>query len=156
MSPYQLVYGIEAVFPLSLGVPVMKLLQETQEEPNDVQRRINQMIHLMQSREEVYNRTQVIQENIKKIYDKRTKEDNFELGDLVLRWDSRNEDKGKHGKFDSLWKGPYTIQAFRGNNAFLLANSDGSDLPGGPINGRMLKHYLPPHCYNPIIYRINC
>jgi hypothetical protein len=144
MSPYQLVYGIEAIFPLSLGVLVMKLLQETQEEPNDVQRRINQMIHLMQSREEVYNRTQVIQENIKKIYDKRTKEDNFELGDLVLRWDSRNEDKGKHGKFDSLWKGPYTIQAFRGNNAFLLANRDGSDLPGGPINGRMLKHYLPP------------
>jgi hypothetical protein len=78
------------------------------------------------------------------IYDKRTKEDNFELGDLVLRWDSRNEDKGKHGKFDSLWKGPYAIQAFRGNNAFLLANSDGSDLLGGPINGRMLKHYLPP------------
>jgi hypothetical protein len=102
------------------------------------------MIHLMQSREEVYNRTQVIQENIKNIYDKRTKEDNFELGDLVLRWDSRNEDKGKHGKFDSLWKGPYTIQDFRGNNAFILANSDGSDLSGGPINGRMLKHYLPP------------
>jgi hypothetical protein len=121
MSPYQLVYGIEVIFPLSLGFLVMKLLQETQEEPNDVQRRINQMIHLMKSREEVYNRTQVIQENIKKIYDKRTKEDNFELGDLVLRWDSRNEDKGKHGKFDSLWKGPYTIQAFRGNNDFLLA-----------------------------------
>ena len=96
MSPYQLVYGIEAVFPLSLGVSVMKLLQETQEEPNDVQRRINQMTHLMQSREEVYNITQVIQENIKKIYDKRTKEDNFELGDLVLRWDSKNEDKGKY------------------------------------------------------------
>ena len=102
------------------------------------------MIHLMQSREEFYNITQVIQENIKNIYDKRTKEDNFELGDLVLRWDSRNQYKGKHGKFDSLWKGHYTIQAFRGNNAFLLANCDGSDLLGGPINGRMLKHYLPP------------
>ena len=98
----------------------------------------------MQSREEVYNRTQVIQENIKKIYDKKTKEDNFELGDLVLRWDSRNEDKGKHGKFNSLWKGPDNIQSFRGNNSFLLANHDVSDLPGGPINGRMLKHYLPP------------
>jgi hypothetical protein len=66
MSPYQLVYGTEAVFPLSLGVPVMKLLQEAQVEPNDVQRRINQMIHLMQSREEVYNKTQVIQEEHKK------------------------------------------------------------------------------------------
>ena len=76
------------------------------------------MIHLMQSREEVYNKTHVIQENIKKIYDKRTKEDDFELGDLVLKWDSMNEDKGKHRKFDSLWKLPYIIQAFRGNNTF--------------------------------------
>jgi hypothetical protein len=59
MSPYQLVYGTEAVFPTSLGVPVMKILQEMQAEPNDSQRRINQMIHLQQSREEVYNKTQV-------------------------------------------------------------------------------------------------
>jgi hypothetical protein len=88
MSPYQLVYGTEEVFPTSLGVPVMKLLQEMQAEPNDSQRRINQMIHLQQSREEVYNKTQVFQERIKKIFDKRTKEDDFELGDLVLRWDA--------------------------------------------------------------------
>jgi hypothetical protein len=46
MSPYQLVYGTEAVFPTSLGVPAMKILQEMQAEPNDSQRRINQMIHL--------------------------------------------------------------------------------------------------------------
>jgi transposase InsO family protein len=62
MSPYQLVYGTEAVFPTSLGVPVMKLLQEMQAETNDSQRRINQMIHLQQTREEVFNKTQVIQE----------------------------------------------------------------------------------------------
>jgi hypothetical protein len=60
------------------------------------------MIQLQQSREYVFNKTQVIQESIKKIFDKRTKEDDFELGDLVLRWDARNEDKGKHGKFESL------------------------------------------------------
>jgi hypothetical protein len=70
MSPYQLVYGTEAVFPTSLGVPVMKLLQEVQVEPNDSQRRINQMIHLQQTIEEVFNKTQVVQENIKKIFDK--------------------------------------------------------------------------------------
>ena len=102
------------------------------------------MIHLQQSREEVFNKTQVVQERIKNIFDKRTKEDDFELGDLVLRWDARNEDKGNHVKFDSLWKGPYMIQAFRGNNTFFLNNVDGTYFPGGPINGRMLKHYLPP------------
>ena len=45
-SPYELVYGMEVVFHSSLGVPVMKLLQEAQVEPNDIQRRINQTIHL--------------------------------------------------------------------------------------------------------------
>jgi hypothetical protein len=62
----------------------------------------------------------------------------------VLRWDARNEDKGKNGKFDSLWRGPYMIQTFRGNNDFFLNNADGTDLRGGPANGRMLKHYVPP------------
>jgi hypothetical protein len=122
----------------------MKLLQYVQSKPNDSQRRINQMIHLLQSREEVFIKTQVIQENIKKIFDKQTKEDDFELGDLVLRWDAINEDKGKHGKFDSLWRGPYMIQDFRGNNVFLLNNADGTNLLGGPINGKMLKHYVAP------------
>jgi hypothetical protein len=144
MSPYQLVYGTEAVFPTSLGVPVMKLLQYVQAEPNESQRMINQTIYLQHSREEVFNKTQVVQERIKKIFDKRTKEDDFELGDLVLRWDTRNEDKLKHGKFDNLWRGPYMIQAFRGNNAFLLNNADRTDLPGGPVNGRMPKHYVLP------------
>ena len=51
MSPYQLVYGIDAIFPTSLGVPVMKLIQEVQSEDNDMIRRINQTIHLQQTKE---------------------------------------------------------------------------------------------------------
>jgi hypothetical protein len=144
MSPYQLVYGTEAVFPTYLGVVVMKFLQDVQADLNDSQRRINQMIHLQQSREDVFNKTQIIQESIKNIFDKRTNEDDFELGDLVLRWDARNENKGKDGKFDNRRRGPYMIQEFKGNNAFLLNNVDRTDLPGGPVNGRMLKHYVPP------------
>jgi len=41
MSPYELVYGMDVVFQSSLGVPVMKLIQELQVEPNDIQRRID-------------------------------------------------------------------------------------------------------------------
>jgi len=80
---------MEAVFPSSLGVPVMKLLQEAQVEPNDIQRRINQTIHLQQTREEVHQRSQVLQEKLKKIFDKRTKVEDFYIGDKGLKWDSR-------------------------------------------------------------------
>ena len=108
-SPYQIVYGMDAVFPSSLGVPVMKIIQESQVEINDIKRRINQTIYLQQTREEVYEKSQVIHDKIKKFFDKRSKEDEFYIEDQVLKWDSRKEDKGKHGKFDFLWKGPYVI-----------------------------------------------
>ena len=44
MSPYQLVYEADAIFPTSLGVPVMKLIQEVQSEEDDMIRRINQIV----------------------------------------------------------------------------------------------------------------
>ena len=55
-----------------------------------------------------------MQEKIKKIYDRKEKVDKFQLDDVVLKWDVRNEEKGKHRKFKSLWKGPFKIAAYRG------------------------------------------
>ena len=46
MSPFHLLYGTDAIFPNSLGVPVMKLIQYLQTEDNGMIRRINQTIHL--------------------------------------------------------------------------------------------------------------
>ena len=44
-SHFQLVYG-GVVFPPYLGLPEMKFLQDQEEEPNDAQRRINQLIEV--------------------------------------------------------------------------------------------------------------
>ena len=123
---------------------MMKLLQEPQVEPNNIQRRINQTIHLQQTREEVHQRSQVLQEKLKKIFDKRTKPEDFYIGDKVLRWDSRREDNGKHGKFDFLWKGPFIIQALQGYNTYFLKSLNGTVTEKGPVNGRMLKYYFDP------------
>jgi len=51
MSPFELVYVTDTVFPSSLAVPVMRLLQEDGSEEDDIQCRINQMIRLQQTRE---------------------------------------------------------------------------------------------------------
>jgi len=61
----------------------------------------------------------------------------------VLKWNSRNEDKANHGKFDWLLKGPYKIEAFRGNHAFFLKDFTEEALPMGLFNDKLLKHYLP-------------
>ena len=64
------------------------------------------------------------------------------MGDLVLKWDARNEDKGKHGKFDHLWTGPYKVSTYCGDNAYFLKGPDGECIGWGLVNGRFLKRYL--------------
>jgi len=59
----------------------------------------------------------------------------------VLKWDARNEEKGKHDKFENLWKGSYKIAAHWGQNAFLLQELNGKDYPGGSVNSWLLKWY---------------
>eukprot|EP00253_Pinus_taeda_P024997 PITA_24997 len=96
----------------NLGHEIIR--REDGSEEDDIRHRINQMIHLQQTREEVSQNIFQLQEKIKKIYDRKTKAEKFHLEDVVLRWDAQNEEKGKHGKFENLWKGPYKISAYRG------------------------------------------
>ena len=49
------------------------------------------------------------QKRIKIIFDKKEKVDNFQVGDWILKLDTVRKYKGKHGKFDSLWIGPFVI-----------------------------------------------
>eukprot|EP00253_Pinus_taeda_P013582 PITA_13582 len=140
-SPFELVYGVDTVFPTSLAAPVVKLIYEASSEEDPMQRRLNQVVHLQQTREEVFKNTSKLREKIKKIYDKKAKVEKFQVDDVVLKWDARNEEKGKNGKFENLWKGPFKIAAYRGQNVFLLKEMNGEDFPGGPINGRLLKRY---------------
>ena len=51
LSPFQFVYGTDTVFPIQLGIPVIKFFQDSQEEPNDIQRRIFALIELQQERQ---------------------------------------------------------------------------------------------------------
>jgi hypothetical protein len=60
----------------------------------------------------------------------------------VLKWDARNEDKGKHGKFDYFWLGQFRIVSYHGSNSYLLQEINGDLISGGPMNGRFLKHYI--------------
>ena len=74
------------------------------------------------------------QQKMKSVFDKKAKDRPLQPGDLVLKWDVRWEDKGKHGKFDPLWFGPFNIVEERGNNTYMLEKLDG-ELLALPVNG---------------------
>ena len=52
-SPYELVYGRAVVFPIQLALPVARFMQEAQEEPDGMTRRINQLVELEETRGQV-------------------------------------------------------------------------------------------------------
>lgn len=63
----------------------------------------------------------------------------FQIGDLVLKWDKAHEEKGK---FQLMWLGPFQIMEIIGPSTFML-----QDLAGKreslPVNGKILKKYFP-------------
>jgi hypothetical protein len=75
---------------------VEKFFQDYQGEPDDMIRRIHQLVEVQQTREQVMNRAHHYQQKIKQDFDRKVRKEDFQLGDLVLKWDVPKQDKGKH------------------------------------------------------------
>jgi len=67
---------------------------------------------------------------------------NFDVGNLVLKWEKVHEGKGEHTKFQNLSLGPFVISKKLGSSYFCLHK-----LEGQPetflVNGQPLKKYFP-------------
>jgi hypothetical protein len=139
LSPFQLVYGVEAVFPSQLSLPVEKFFQYYQGEPDHMIRRIHQLVEVQQTREQLVHKASDHQLKIKQAFDKKVNKEDFQLDDLMLKWDALKQDKGKHSKFESFWIVPFKISEVFSNNTFKLQNMENEEVFGGPVNGHFLK-----------------
>ena len=78
---------------------------------------------------------------MKSIFDRKVEEVLFQVGYFILRWDTRREEKGKHGKFEPLFYAPYKIYEARSNNPFILEDIDGETVQL-LVKGQYLRHYF--------------
>jgi len=81
-----MVYGTDVILPINLVLSVMKLWHDSNEEPNDITRRTNQLIEVQQNRAEVDEKLQRCQDNMKALFDQKAKDREFLPCDLVLKW----------------------------------------------------------------------
>lgn len=57
--------------------------------------------------------------DIKRSFDKNfAGNKDFNVGDLVLKWDKTHENKGKHTKFQSLWIWLYVVHDKLGHHSY--------------------------------------
>jgi hypothetical protein len=80
VSPFQLVYGVEAIFPSHIALSVAKLFQDYQGEQDDMIRRIQQLVEVQQTREQLLDKAHDHQHKIKKDFDKNGQQRGFPIG----------------------------------------------------------------------------
>ncbi|KAK1607508.1 hypothetical protein QYE76_031181 [Lolium multiflorum] len=143
-SPYQLVYGQEAVLPWEITAGSRRVTFQDDLTADEYATLMSDTIE--DATELRLWSLEKIKENkarVARAYNKKVRPKEFQVGDLV--WEAvlplGTRDKA-YGKWSPNWHGPYkVIQALKGN-AYMLEELDGQKFPVA-VNGQHLKKYFP-------------
>ena len=99
-----LIYGKEAIFPPNILLPSSQLARAFRGTGNQfLQIQIHNLLKLEESRSKSRKRFKHQQDMVKRWFDKQQAgKREFEVGNLVLKWDHLHDEKGKHTKFQQF------------------------------------------------------
>jgi ribonuclease HI/transposase InsO family protein len=142
MTPYSLVFGGEAVLPLEVEIPSLRVaVHEKLTNDQQAKLRLQELETLEEERLTAQQNLEIYRIQMARAYDKAVRYRAFQEGDLVLVL--RRPIVVTHktgGKFEAKWEGPYVVEKAYEGGAYQLVDHDGKR-PMPPINGRFLKKY---------------
>ena len=147
--PFSLVYGCEAVLPLEIQIPSLRVALTTEMTTEEKHRQRLQELEALElealddKRLQAQQQIELYQARITRAFNKKVKMRTFKKGDLVLavRKPMVMTHKTK-GKFQPKWEGPFVVESVYSNGSYRLITSNGDTLMM-PINGKFLKKYYP-------------
>jgi hypothetical protein len=143
-TPFQLVYGQEAILPTELELSSLRLMLQVEElNSSNISQRINALLALEEQRMFSLDNIKRRQQTVKRYFNKSAKAVKFKVNEKVLLWDSTHADRGRHSKFQKLWLGPFKIAFVLGANSYILKDLE-ERLFSYSTNGSHLKHYVEP------------
>lgn len=141
-APFDIGYGIQAQLPHNNLMRLHRFIQKYDDEIiDDMQERMNELVGLDEKRKDASVKNAKLQLQMKHLFDRKIVERKFQVDELVLMWNAQVEFKGKHGKFDPIWLGPYLIDSKWGDDSYILKELFGGILEL-PVHGQFLKKYF--------------
>ena len=144
VTPFELVYGQEAVLPIEVYLDAYRLAKQ-----NDLSA-VDYDDMMMDNIDEVSDkRLQALKEiekdklRVARTYNKKVRPKSFQVGELV--WKTilpLGTKSNKFGKWSTAWEGPYKIVKVIFGNSYMVETLQGERLPRA-LNGRYLKKYYP-------------
>ncbi|XP_028120904.1 uncharacterized protein LOC114318261 [Camellia sinensis] len=108
-TPFHLTYGAEAVIPVEIGLPTLKVLYPNPELTEELRRVDLDLIEEL--RETTAVRRASYQQKMRAHYNRKVRPREFTVGDLVLCEATLTTKNPAKGKLAAKWKGPYVIKA---------------------------------------------
>ncbi|RDY14348.1 hypothetical protein CR513_00596, partial [Mucuna pruriens] len=140
-TPYSLVYGTEAVFPIEVEIPSLRVLAEVElEDAEWTQRCLDQLNLIEEKRLTALCHGQLYQRRIKNTFDQKVKPRVFKAGDMVLKKVLPNA-RNPGGKWAPNYEGPYVVKHAFSRGALLLTDAEGHDLEYS-INADLVKRAI--------------
>lgn len=134
-TPFALVYGIEAVLPIELEIPFLRIAVDSRlTMVESLRDRLLMLESLSERRRASVQHLEAMQRRRKAVFDKRHKVRTLQPGTLVMLHDARKLEFP--GKFDALWLGIFWVTNVYDNNSIQLATFDGTYFPTQTKGGR--------------------
>ncbi|GAA0185605.1 hypothetical protein LIER_32893 [Lithospermum erythrorhizon] len=138
-TPFGLVYGTEAVLPVEVGLPTYRQIG-FDEGMND-QRLREQLDFIEERRDQALYKNLQYKQLMARTYNRRVKNRQFRVGDLVLRLLSASQPK-EQGKLSPKWEGPYRVKRVVGASTYELEDLDGKIIPRTWHASKMCRYYV--------------
>jgi hypothetical protein len=144
VSPYQLVYGHDAVLPWEIKTGSRRISLQDQLSVDDYADLMkDELEDLAGCRLRALANIERDKKRVARWYDKKVKVKEFFPGDLVwkliLPIGTRS---ATFGKWSPTWEGPYKINRCAPGNAYILETLEGEEFSRA-LNGKYLKKYYP-------------
>jgi hypothetical protein len=108
-TPFQLLYGIEAILSNECEIPSLKLVVELLPNTSAKEESLLYLMQLDETHRDVALVIETQKKCVKAQYDKHVKPRVFSEGDLVLLYEKDHDLLGA-GKFEPMWRGPYIVK----------------------------------------------
>jgi len=144
VSPYQLVYGHEAVLPWELKLDSRRVALQDQLTADEYSALMKDGLEdLAGHRLGALINVEANKARIGRWYDKKVKVKSFDQGELVWKLILPIGTKSsKFGKWSPTWEGPFRINRCVLGNAYILETLEGEEFSRA-LNGKYLKKYYP-------------
>jgi len=134
-TPFALVYGIEAMLPIELEIPSLRIAVDSRlTVAESLSDRLLMLESLSERRRASVQHLEAMQRRRKAVFDKRHKVRTLQPGTLVMLQVARKMECP--GKFDALWLGPFWVTNVYDNNSVQLATLEGTYFPTRTNGGR--------------------